>query len=456
MDPSGDLDIINRPLRLNDRPFIDHSYNKLIIMDTIYDLIGIGIGPFNLGLAALSQTNTSLSSLFIDQNEGFNWHSGMMLKGAKLQVPFHADLVTLVDPRNKYSFLSYLQAKRRLFRFTIREEYFPLRSEYDDYCKWVADQLTNLRFSLRCMDIDYDSTKGHYIVSCMKLPWGHNILLKAKRLVIGIGTSAHLPSFVNKDLKGIIHSSRYKFHKQALLDSQRITIIGSGQSAAEIFDNLLDEGQSPYWFTRSPRFFPMDYSKFALEMTSPDYIQHFYQLNQDVKQEVLQRQAPLYKGINKELISGIYDKLYERNLSITSEKHPYLFPNCALMDIKESNGWLNCSFLHQETKQTIQHKTMHLIMATGYKYDIPKFLLPIRDRIQWTSNGQFAVSANYHIDQHATLFVQNAEMHSHGYNTPDLGMGPYRNAIILNTILGKKKFSIEENVPFQGFRGPLH
>ncbi|QEC71248.1 hypothetical protein FSB73_05735 [Arachidicoccus ginsenosidivorans] len=81
-------------------------------MDTIYDVIGIGIGPFNLGLAALIQTNTSINSLFIDQNESFNWHQGMMLKGTKLQVPFHADLVTLADPRNKYSFLSYLQAKK--------------------------------------------------------------------------------------------------------------------------------------------------------------------------------------------------------------------------------------------------------------------------------------------------------------------------------------------------------
>jgi lysine N6-hydroxylase len=434
----------------------DFNNSKKIPMDHIYDLIGIGIGPFNLGLAALAQTNTTLSSLFIDQNEGFNWHTGMMLKGAKLQVPFHADLVTLVDPRNKFSFLSYLQAKKRLFRFTIREEYFPLRSEYDDYCKWVADQLTNLRFNLRCLDIDYNEAKGYYIVSCIKLPWGHNILLKARRLVIGIGTSPYLPSFIDKNFKGILHSSQYKFHKQELLDSQRITLIGSGQSAAEIFDDLLNEGKTPYWFTRSPRFFPMDYSKFALEMTSPDYIQHFYQLNANTKQKVLKEQAPLYRGINKELISGIYDKLYERDLSVKNEKHSFLFPNCALTDIKELNGWLNCSFLHQETMETIRHNTMHLIMATGYKYATPKFLHPIRDKIQWTSNGLFAVSANYHIDREATLFVQNAEMHSHGYNTPDLGMGPYRNAIILNTILGKKQFSIEENVPFQGFRGPEH
>src|SRR5690606_9111702 len=155
---------------------------------------------FNLGLAALIETNTTLSSLFIDQNETLNWHAGMMLPGAKLQVPFHADLVTLADPRNKYSFLSYLQAKGRLLGFTIREEYFPLRTEYNDYCNWVVSQLSNLRFGLHCTDISYLQTKGHYVITCTMLPWGHRVLLKAKRVVIGVGTPPNWPACVNKDL----------------------------------------------------------------------------------------------------------------------------------------------------------------------------------------------------------------------------------------------------------------
>jgi hypothetical protein len=39
--------------------------------------------------------------------------------------------------------------------------------------------------------------------------------------------------------------------------------------------------------------------------------------------------------------------------------------------------------------------------------------------------------------------------HTHGFNAPDLGMGPYRNAIILNTILGYEYFPLEKDVPFQ-------
>ena len=62
------------------------------------DIIGIGIGPFNLGMAALLTKEPAITALFFDQNEQFNWHPGLMLRNATLQVPFMADLVTMADP----------------------------------------------------------------------------------------------------------------------------------------------------------------------------------------------------------------------------------------------------------------------------------------------------------------------------------------------------------------------
>ena len=101
--------------------------------EIIYDIIGIGIGPFNLGLAALAEPIKELKCLLIDQNKEFNWHPGLMLDSARLQVPFYADLVTLADPCNKYSYLSFLKAKQRMFRFAIHENNFILRREYNEY-----------------------------------------------------------------------------------------------------------------------------------------------------------------------------------------------------------------------------------------------------------------------------------------------------------------------------------
>jgi lysine N6-hydroxylase len=63
--------------------------------NNILDFIGIGLGPFNLSLACLSEPVEGLSGVFLDQNPGFDWHTGMMLESAHLQTPFMADLVKI-------------------------------------------------------------------------------------------------------------------------------------------------------------------------------------------------------------------------------------------------------------------------------------------------------------------------------------------------------------------------
>ncbi len=49
-------------------------------------------------------------------------------------------------------------------------------------------------------------------------------------------------------------------------------------------------------------------------MTSPEYVDYFYNLEQTTKQELLAKQRNLYKGINSELINQIYDQLYQLDI----------------------------------------------------------------------------------------------------------------------------------------------
>ena len=91
-------------------------------------------------------------------------------------------------------------------------------------------------------------------------------------------------------------------------------MVGSGQSAAEIYRDLLegvrDGGYRLDWVTRSPRFFPMEYTKLTLEMTSPEYTDHFHALPLGMRQHLGREQRRLYKGISGDLVDEIYDTLY--------------------------------------------------------------------------------------------------------------------------------------------------
>lgn len=121
-----------------------------------YDFVGIGLGPFNLGLACLTEPIAELDGIFLDSKPDFEWHAYMFLDGAHLQTPFMSDLVTLADPTSPYSFLNYLKEKGRLYPFYIRENFYPLRVEYDDYCRWAAGRLSNVRFSTTVSEVTYE------------------------------------------------------------------------------------------------------------------------------------------------------------------------------------------------------------------------------------------------------------------------------------------------------------
>lgn len=418
----------------------------------IYDIVGIGIGPFNLGLAALCHTIPELGCLFIDKKKEFNWHPGLMIPGTRMQIPFYADLVTLADPCSPFNYMSFLKAKQRLFRFGICENYFITRKEYNQYCHWVAGQLPSLTFNCECRDIFYHEKEETFQIFTSI----GNVY--AKKIIIGIGTNPNIPKCAKKLAnETTLHSGDYLFHKESLLKKEKITIVGSGQSAAEIFMDLLQNREQftrgLYWFTRSDRFFPMDYSQLTLEMSTPDYIDHFYSLQNGRKMEVLSGQDMLYKGINASLISEIYNLLYQQESE--DFKNPVkLFPNCDLIEIQENQEKTTLKFRHTQLNKCFQHSSQAVIFATGYHNEIPNFLNSLKNLIQWSPNGSYLVNRNYSIDNYNSIFVQNAESHTHGFNAADLSLGPYRNAVILNTILKIERFKIEKNICFQNFGTP--
>lgn len=419
------------------------------------DFAAIGLGPFNLGLACLSSTTENLTSVFLERKAGFNWHSGMLLEDTTLQVPFMADLVTMADPTNPFSFLNYLKDTGRIYSFYIKENFLILRNEYNQYCQWAISQLENIRFNTEVVNIDYSEKEKLYIVTSNSTQDGQFKIYKAKKLVFGTGTEPYLPACAKGLEKNLSHTAGYLNNKANIQKQKAITVVGSGQSAAEVFYDLLQEiDEYQYqlnWITRSSRFFPLEYSKLTLEMTSPEYVDYFHALSPDKRDELNASQKNLYKGINEDLIASIFDLLYAKKLS--SNIDVQLRTNSALKSIKQSDdGAFDLIFHQQEQDKHYRHTTSEVIMATGYRSKAPEFLEGITDRILWDHKGRYDVHRNYSIDVNGSdIFVQNAELHTHGFVTPDLGMGAYRNAHILNSILGKEQYKVERKIAFQQF-----
>ncbi|MER2255643.1 MAG: SidA/IucD/PvdA family monooxygenase, partial [Priestia megaterium] len=267
----------------------------------ILDVIGVGVGPFNLGLAALIDKTDCTYKCF-EQKKEFNWHPGMLLEGTTLQVPFMADVVTMVDPKSPYTFLNYLHEHERLYQFYFFEKFHIPRNEYNHYCRWVASQLSGLEFNSTVKEVKmHEDAKPFYEVTVEKEGKLHTYY--SYHLVTGVGTQPVVPrDFQSVASDTFYHSAQYKMNREQTLKAKSITVIGSGQSAAEIvYDLLQQQPQFDYklnWYTRSKGFYPMEYSKLGLEHFSPDYTRYFYRLPEEKKESVLRNQALLYKGIS--------------------------------------------------------------------------------------------------------------------------------------------------------------
>lgn len=422
---------------------------------TVHDFVAIGLGPFNLGLACLADPVDDLDGVVLEARDGFSWHPGMMLDDATLQVPFMADLVTMADPTSRFSFLAFLKATGRLYPFYIRESFYPLRAEYDAYCRWAADQLPGVRFGRRVEHVTFDAADDVYVVRA-RTGQGTETY-RTRRLVLGTGTTPHVPDAVQGLDGPVLHSADYLDRKAWLQQQDSITIVGSGQSAAEVYRDLLD-GVGPYrltWLTRSPRFFPMEYTKLTLEMTSPEYTRYFHELPIEQRARLGQDHKQLYKGISGDLVDDIFDTLYRLSVGgpVATELRAGVALTAATWDPTDERYRLDLE--HVETATPFSLDTAGLVLATGYRPLVPGFVEPIRDRLRWDARGRYDVSLGYTIDDEERVFVQNAEEHTHGLVAPDLGMGAFRSATIINAMCGREVYAVEENIAFQTFGAPL-
>ena len=417
----------------------------------VHDLVGVGIGPFNLGLACLAHP-TGLDAVFLDRADGFRWHHGMMIEGATIQVPFLADLVTMADPTSEFSFLNWLKHTGRLYPFYIRESFYALRTEYDAYCRWAAGRLPDLWWNHEVVAIEHDAADDVYVVRAMRTDTGEERTVRARHVVVGVGTQPVVPGALRGVAESAVHSSEYLRHRDRLRETGSITVVGSGQSAAEIYRDLLegarDGGYRLDWITRSPRFFPMEYTKLTLEMTSPEWSTYFQGLPAPRRAEVQRGQAALSKGISSETIDAIYDELYRR--AATGGTATTLLTATEVTAARWDGSAYALDLRHTEQGTTGRLRTDHLVLATGYAPRVPDFLDPVRSRIRWDEHGRFLASPTFAVDHAGSeVFVQNAEEHTHGFVAPDLGMGAMRSSVILAQVLGREPYAVEKRIAFQ-------
>ena len=415
-------------------------------MNKPLDIAGIGVGPFNLSLAALLSPLPDVSACFFEKRPAFDWHPGMMLPGTQMQTSFLKDLVTPVDPTNPYSFLAYLVKQGRFYRFVNADFPRAKRSEFAHYLRWVSEQLPNIAFRKNVVAIDFD--RQSFIVSFDEGP-----PQRSRHLAVASGHRPNVPVWApNPGDKQCLHSHAYMTTPFSV-ENRRVAIIGGGQSGAEIFLDLMagtrGRPSGVVWVTRRPGLDPLDETAFTNEYFTPDYVRHFHRLPETQRRELVVTQKLTGDGVSPATLQALSQYLYELDfLGGNNEAAPYrIMPHREVRGmVRERTGYsLEIANVFDGSPERMA--TDIVILATGYRYAWPDCLNPLSSRIERDAEGFPILSRDYCARWDGPpvhrIYMLNAGRNSHGIADAQLSLTAWRSAVIVNSVTGREVYSVD-------------
>ena len=411
------------------------------------DLVGIGIGPFNLSLAAQLDGVADVSSIFLEQRSEFAWHPDMMLPGVELQTSFLKDLVTLTNPTSKWSFLSYMVAQKRMLDFMNADFAAVPRREFAAYLKWVADHLDGLAFDSSVREVTFDGQD-------FKVRTDHTSYV-ANNLAIGVGKPAFVPAWARQLPKHkCFHTSQAKSNLPKLR-GKRIAVIGGGQSGAELVEYLLGgnikDVEEVLWLSRRDNFEPLDDTPFVNEYFTPGYADVFAGLPDACKQDLMSRQKLASDGASLSTLKSIYQLLYRQRYLQEGNVAGRLLPQREVFQVQQDGEAMRIAARNGLNQDVEFFDADALILATGYETTLPEFMAPLRSRLEVGASGAYRLDADFRAQwdgpSDRNIFVQNAGRIDLGIFEPQLSLMAWRSAKIVNALTGKNVFNLDQNPP---------
>jgi L-ornithine N5-oxygenase len=353
------------------------------------ELLAIGAGPSNLGLAvALEELAPDLAdnALIIDRNPTIEWQSGLLLPWAKSQVSFLKDLVTLRNPRSRFSFLNFLKSTGRLDDFINLGNQSPYRLEISAYLNWVADSLAKVKVELgqSCVGIEpIRSASGTLTGWQTLLADGSSIT--SRYLVIATGRDPNIPpALAGLPANRVIHSTGYRPAIAGLQQQlpYRLALIGSSQSAAEVFRALRSDlpDSDVAWVMRSigPTADPS--SKFTNELYYPSYVDEFFDTPATgralIRQELYKTN---YSCMTPAMLQSLYTDFYRDRLDRRHDRR--LITMTEITAAHEDNGEVVLELTDRRTDTVSELRRDMVFLGTGFDWRPPKLIRGLADAI---------------------------------------------------------------------------
>lgn len=402
-----------------------------------YRCAGIGAGPANLSLASLMHSYPELTNIFIEKKKTFGWHDGQLIPGAALQVSPIKDLVSLADPASRFSFLSYLHAKGRLYHFINAHFDAVPREEFRNYLEWAASSNPNVVLGEEVLSVSFGKA---FLVETTRQT------VTADNIVIGVGRQPWVPAPAQLGDRQF-HVSDF-MSKAGRLQGRRVVVVGGGQSGAEAFLDLISRQAAGLprrvtWISRRRNYFPLDDSPFTNEYFTPCYSDHFSTLSPDIREAFSAQQVLVSDGIAEQTLRAIYQKIYVLRFIRETEDLARLYPNHTITGVTQgyAGSWDVTIADNDRPGLTEVVEGDVIIWATGFQPARMDFLAPIAERLEHDGH-EYKVDSNFAVPWDGppghSIFMQNAARQQRGPADPNLSLIAWRSQRILDRLRGAR------------------
>jgi len=418
------------------------------MIDREVELLAIGAGPSNLALAValeeLAPKDLAANSLIIERAAAVEWQPGLLLPWAKSQASFLKDLVTLRNPQSEFSFLNYLFTVGRLDDFINMASFTPYRQEISEYFKWVANSLSMVSLKLNCGCTSVEPRRNaHGRLTGWLTRLADGTTVSSRYLVIGVGRDPYVPPvFAGVPSRRLVHSTQYR-PLVAGLDKQfpyRVAVIGSAQSAAEMFMALqtdLPHSQIA-WVMRSIGIGAYEKTKFTNELYYPSYVDDFFEARPDAREQLLREMHRTnYSGIEPPFVESLYDEVYLDRLTKASGKEII-----TMTDINAATATADEVTLQLADRRTGAVTELHrdlVFLGTGFVREMPALIRRLGDALgldEIQANRQYRLILDE--PSSAACYLQGVNDATHGIGDPLLSVVACRAGDIVHDILAHR------------------
>jgi L-ornithine N5-monooxygenase len=424
--------------------------------DDVLDVLGIGFGPANLALGvaleeeAEAPEGRDLRRLFLEAKRGPVWHPGMLIENSLIQISVLKDLVTIRNPQSRFTFLNYLKVKGRLFEFLNLRDLFPTRIEFNDYLGWVAGELAErVRFGREVVAIapvEGDAGAVERLrVTARDVATGEEESYLTRNLVLATGGVPCVPEGIRVVPGGrAIHSSEAMLRiPREFPDTEapyRFVVVGSGQSAGELFHYLMTRYRNADVTATIRRFSykPCDDSHFTNEVFFPQMVDFIYGLPEEKRRLLFEDVRDVnYAVVDGPLIREIYRCLYQEKVLGRDRARIRSFHH--LEHLTEVGGRVRARFRDLLHEQTVTLEADGLLLCTGYTWPKEHPLLAALDPyVRRNGDRGYHLERDYRLSTEPSfapgVFLQGFGESSHGASETVLSLLAIRAGEILSSI----------------------